>query len=93
MLWLLLMSENSNEDSAKAVVMIAWVIWHNRNEVRHGGRKKNGKELVHSTMQYLQEFNEANVGFPSLDRNHVVAWVPPFATRYKVNVDGAVFAT
>ena len=43
-------------------------------------------------MQYLQEFNEANVGLPHLDRNHVVAWVPPFATWYKVNVDGAVFA-
>lgn len=28
---------------------------------------------------------------PSLDRNHVVAWVPPFVTRYKVNVDRAVF--
>ena len=32
------------------------------------------------------------MGLPHLDRNHVVAWVPPFATRYKVNVDGAVFA-
>ena len=91
-MWLLLMFENPDEDSAKTVVMITWAIWHNRNEVRHGGRKKNGKELVHSAMQYLQEFNEANVGLPSLDRNHVVAWVPLSVTRYKVNVDGAVFA-
>ena len=50
MLWLLLMSKNPDEDSAKVVVMIASVIWHNWNEVRHGGRKKNGKELVHSAM-------------------------------------------
>ena len=32
------------------------------------------------------------MGLPCLDRNHVVAWVPPSATQYKVNVDGAVFA-
>ncbi|XP_030936298.1 uncharacterized protein LOC115961457 [Quercus lobata] len=32
------------------------------------------------------------MGFPSLDCNRVVAWVPSSATRYKVNVDGAVFA-
>ena len=46
---------------------------------------------MHSAMQYLQEFNEANVGLPSLDRNRVVAWVPPSAPPYKMNVDGGVF--
>ena len=42
-------------------------------------------------MQYLQEFNEANVRHPKLARTQVVEWVPPSTTRYKVNVDGAVF--
>ena len=28
------------------VVTIAWALWRNRNEVRHGGEKKNGKSLV-----------------------------------------------
>ena len=73
LMWMLLMSDNPNEDSAKVVVMIAWAIWHNWNEVRHGGRKKNGMELAHSAKQYLQEFNEANVSSPKLNRNHVVA--------------------
>lgn len=48
LMWLLLMSDNPDEDSAKVVVMIAWAIWHNRNKVRHGGRKKSGKELISS---------------------------------------------
>ena len=67
------MSDNPNEDSAKVEVMIAWAIWHNWNEVRHRGRKKNGMELAHSAKQYLQEFNEANLSSPKLDRTHVVA--------------------
>ncbi|XP_050277759.1 uncharacterized protein LOC126719221 [Quercus robur] len=33
------------------------------------------------------------MGLPKLVRNQVVAWAPPSASRYKVNVDGAVFAS
>nr|POF12076.1 hypothetical protein CFP56_08843 [Quercus suber] len=77
------MSDNPDEDSAEVVVIIAWVIWHNRNEVRHGGRKKTGSKFFHSVKQYLQEFNEVNVSLPKLARTQVVAWAPS-ASRYKV---------
>ncbi|KAL0007418.1 hypothetical protein SO802_008920 [Lithocarpus litseifolius] len=64
-----------------------------RNEVKHGDRKKSGLELVQSAKQYLQGFNEANVSLPKLARTQVVDWASPSASRYKVNVDRAVFAS
>nr|POE76014.1 hypothetical protein CFP56_04985 [Quercus suber] len=83
LIWLLLMSENPDVDSAKEVLMIVWAVWHNRNEVRHGGRKKNGSELVHAAKQYLQEFNEANVGLPKLIRNQGIT---PFVTLFHFDI-------
>ena len=46
LLWMLLMSDNFNEDAAALVVTIAWSLWYNRKEVRHGESKKNGSTLV-----------------------------------------------
>lgn len=40
------MSDNFNEDAAALVVTIAWSLWYNRKEVRHGESKKNGSTLV-----------------------------------------------
>ena len=46
LLWMLLMSDNFNEDTTALVVTIAWSLWYNRKEVRHGESKKNGSTLV-----------------------------------------------
>ena len=46
LLWTLLMVDEVGVDQVAKVVTIAWALWHNRNEVRHGGEKKNGKSLV-----------------------------------------------
>lgn len=84
LMWLLLTLDNPNVDLAKVVVMTAWAIWHNWNEVRHGGKKKTGSDLVHLAKQYLLEFNEANVTLPKLVRTQVEAWAPPSAARYRL---------
>ena len=36
----------SNEDVALAIAIV-WALWTNRNEIRHGGLKKNGKQIFH----------------------------------------------
>ncbi|XP_065619737.1 uncharacterized protein LOC136063366 [Quercus suber] len=59
LLWLLLMSDSYDEGDAKLAVTLAWAIWFNRNEVRHGGNRKSGLALVQWTRQYLQEYHEA----------------------------------
>ena len=45
-MWDMVVGEHFDEDVTAKVVCIAWALWHNRNEVRNGGKKRNGKELV-----------------------------------------------
>ena len=40
-------------DVAKAV-MVAWALWTNRNEVRHGKKRKESKAVVYGALDYLQ---------------------------------------
>nr|POF15803.1 glutathione s-transferase t3 [Quercus suber] len=42
-----------DERDAEIVVTLAWAIWFNRNEVRHGRNRKNALALVHWSRQYL----------------------------------------
>ena len=83
-----------NNEQAVKVVTIAWALWHNRNVVRHGREKKNGKSLVQWAFNYIMQHNEAiadtreSTYMAELD----VPWRPPQATWYKVNVDGVVFS-
>ena len=48
--------------------------------------------LVQWTRQYLREYHEANDVPPRMSRPQVVVWTPPPMSRYKVNVDCAVFS-
>ncbi|KAL0010030.1 hypothetical protein SO802_005138 [Lithocarpus litseifolius] len=60
LVWHLMMIEEYDEDKMATVVTIAWSIWANRNEVRHGGIKKTGEALVKWSAQYLAEYRGAN---------------------------------
>nr|POE55109.1 hypothetical protein CFP56_35109 [Quercus suber] len=60
LLWQVLMTDSSVEEDAELVVIVAWALWSNRNEVRHGGRKKSAVALFQWSRQYLQEFQEAS---------------------------------
>ena len=86
-----MMLEKYEEDKLATVVTIAWVIWTNRNEVRHGGTKKTGEALVKWSTQYLAEYRSANSSPEPIQRSQIVRWSPPPPARYKMNLDGAVF--
>ena len=68
------------------VVTIAWAIWGNRNEVRNGGNKKSGRDIVQWTTRYLEEY------YVAYDRPVVVpvvqaaTWTPPPNETYKINI-------
>ncbi|XP_075659550.1 uncharacterized protein LOC142629445 [Castanea sativa] len=77
-------------DVEKAI-MVAWALWTNRNEVRHGGKLKDDNALVYGAMDYLLEYQNC-VDSPVLPATNMPAlWSPPPPMSYKINVDGAVF--
>lgn len=55
-LWFILMEAKwSCEDNAVAITIV-WALWSNKNEVRHGGLRKNGKLLILWCTRYLEEY-------------------------------------
>ena len=46
-------------DKVTRVVTIAWALWHNRNEIRHGGVRNIRNALVNWATHYLEEYKAA----------------------------------
>ena len=63
----------------ECTIMICWGIWKNRNEVRHGGKRKNGAAIVQMSLSLLDEFQLANdkEQVTQTQEPHVVKWIPP----------------
>ena len=57
LLWNLLMVDGVGDDQAARI--IAWALWHNRNEIRHDGKRKTGQALVQQALNYLAEYEAA----------------------------------
>ena len=45
---------------AEHTIMVCWAIWKQRNEVRHGGVRRDGLTIVRSFLRILDEFQVAN---------------------------------
>ena len=87
------------------LVMIAWALWCNRNEIYHGGEAKTGLEVARYAANYLQEYWSAlkkNDSTGSATVQHLgdrhensqhMAWIPPQSGLCRKNVDGALFPT
>ena len=55
-LWHTVMVAKWEQDLVEKIIMISWVMWNNRNEVRNGGVKKNGQSIIHGALDYLGEY-------------------------------------
>ena len=86
-------AESSSELVAK-MVTCAWVLWENRNEIRMGGKRKLGSEMVRWAIQYLEEYKAATSAENDVRTSSIppARWIPPQDQTFQVNVDGAVFA-
>ena len=73
--------------------MICWGIWRNRNEVKHGGKRKTGEAVIKCSQYLLEEFQTANDvrSRQEAQTREVVRWIAPKHGQYKVNCDAAVF--
>lgn len=88
-LWYIVMVVKwSNEDVALAIAIV-WALWTDRNEIRHGGLKKNGKQIFHWCTQYLDEHWVACVILVKKPQVVKQKWVPLIGLTYNVNMDGA----
>ncbi|XP_030950071.1 uncharacterized protein LOC115973978 [Quercus lobata] len=79
-------------DIMERAMMICWGIWRNRNEVKHGGKRKTGVAVIkcsHYSLEF-QTANEVRSKQEALTRE-VVRWTAPKHGQYKVNCDAAVF--
>lgn len=88
------MANQPKDEVAAKVVTCAWVLWHNRNEVRLGGVRKPGNVLLQWTLQFLEEYYAA-VDLPqSLSALAIqgLSWTPPSAPSFKIHVDVATFS-
>jgi len=94
MSWCLMMDEKSSPENIELLMTCVWAMWSNRNEVRHGRMRKDGRTLVQWAMQYLDEYR-ATVDLlpvPQMSVQHVQTWIPPTAPCLKFNVNAAVYA-
>ena len=94
LLWNALMVEGAGEDKAARVITMAWALWHNGNEVRHGWKSKSGQAVAQWATHYLTEYSmamDANaISNPVVEQ--ITSWSPSPAGCLKVNVDGAIFS-
>lgn len=58
-LWRSGMNPNNGSNLLDIILMIAWCIWKNKNEVRHGGRKHTAAEMFETAIRLLDEYNAA----------------------------------
>ena len=63
-----MMTNAAGEEKCSRLVMIAWALWNNRNEILHGDEGKTGPAVALWAATYLQEYwsvKESNSGAAS----------------------------
>ena len=78
--WYMVMVEYFEEDSVAFIVMAVWAIRTNRNEIRHGGKKKSRLELIHWCGHYLDEYHTAQVVPTKPSWEVEFNWSPPYSS-------------
>ena len=92
-LWRIGMDPNNDSKLIDITLMVAWGIWKNRNEVRHGKRRQSTAALYEIAIWQREEY--IAVQDVSATNNEVFVdqriWIPPPKNWYKANTNGSVF--
>ena len=92
MLWYGIMEANWVQTKIERIVMVAWAVLTNRNRFRVGGVKKSSQQVAYVASEFLVKFQECNGAASGPSTTTQTSWTPLPPTRYKINVDGVVFA-
>ena len=92
MVWYGVIEAEWDMELIEKVIMVAWSLWKNRNELRNRGVKKSATRIGYDALKYLAEYQEC-VAEPVQQRDvQPEFWKPPLREKFKINIDEAVFA-
>ncbi|XP_030931239.1 uncharacterized protein LOC115957159 [Quercus lobata] len=80
-----------SEEDIGLMVMTAWGIWTNWNEVRHGRSRKPATIRARWTKNYLEQYLTANHEVQPYRESVEAVWQLPKPPWYKANMDSATF--
>ena len=92
LIWYMAMVVKWENDYVEKIIMIAWATWSNWNKVINGEDKKSNGALVDSALEYLMEYQVYCEKPTVAQTKEQPKWRPPQHGRYKINIDGAMFA-
>lgn len=87
--------ETLGEQNWEEFAIMAWLLWNNRNSVRHRGNGKSGKSIAWEAIKYETEVCDSlpiqGKASPTTSRKKHSVPPPPPLSKYKFNIDAAVF--
>ena len=76
-LWFLIFSRKIDDEALTLVVTIAWVMWSNQNDKRHGGKVKTNQIVIEWSVVYIREYQTDNE-ITVIDKDiGYQSWIPP----------------
>ena len=80
-----------SSDLMEKIISMCWEIWKGRNLVRNGGVSRPRNTLARSSVALVEEFRAGNAREVQTGLDRHVRWHPPQSSRFKMNVDAAIF--
>ena len=77
LLWFLIFSRKINDEALTLVVTVAWVMWSNRNNKRHGGKVKTNQIVIQWSVDYIREYQTDNEIIVIVKDIGYQSWIPP----------------
>ena len=81
------------DELLELVVMVAWCLWFNCNEVRQGKARQSGSAILTKAWNLLDEFQMTNIKLSQATSKDEIQWALLDDLWYKVNVDAIVFSS
>ena len=81
------------DELLELVVMVAWCLWFNCNEVRQGKARQSGSAILSKAWNLLDEFQMTNIKLSQATSKDEIQWALLDDLWYKVNVDAIVFSS
>ena len=91
-MWQLVKHSSTCSGLLEKMLSLCWEIWKERNSVRNGNGKREGKILVRNAASLVEEYSAANERVICKNPEMRIKWHPPDSPHFKMNVDVAVFS-